>query len=75
MKGASGSADELASPSQKSASWRPPDDQQLDPSGVCFPCENLQSTEKSFESVVLAGDAESQDLPSMLLDMVGDIKV
>lgn len=55
---------------------RQPDDQQLGLSGICFLCENLQSMEKSFESLVIAGDPEFQDLPGMLLlDVVEEIKV
>lgn len=54
---------------------RQPNDHQLDLSGVCFLCENLQTGEKNFERVVIAGDPEFQDLPSMLLDTVEEIKV
>lgn len=54
---------------------RQPNDQQLDLSGVCFLYESLQSEEESFENVVIAGDPESQDLPSLLPDMVEEIKV
>lgn len=50
-------------------------DHQLELPGVCFVYENLQSGEKSFESFVIAGDPESQDLPSMLVDTVEEIKV
>ncbi|ELK14117.1 Tetratricopeptide repeat protein 27 [Pteropus alecto] len=53
---------------------RQPNDQQLDLSGVCFLYESLQSEEESFENVVIAGDPESQDLPSLLPDMVEEIK-
>lgn len=47
---------------------------QLDLCGICFLYEHLQSGEQSFESVVIAGDSKSQDLSSMLFDIVVGMK-